>query len=623
MEFLFYLLIMHSISLAIATNFSKINVAIGHGLHLQEIQNVIPYQSSVPLLFTAAMPHTTFLNVFYEPHLCKHDKWICNTEKDFSSMDMMKKLDQQTMDLQQEILNHIILHEEHTLQKRNIASELRNVIGEIGSFCCGLATAKSHKQLFKAHNNARDAINENYNSLSSQHSHLVNLTANFRNITEKVNNDFKQVTLQFKQFHADLRDSKEIASASTKFLMHSIVHLYARNYETARQNLRQTILADCKNHFPPTAVIPQKALTHELKNLEMKLKKKGYRLAIPISDVTSYYKKHIAECIISKTDISVRIQIPIIESDTVFTLYNVIAIPQKHKNTTCTLLTKPMTLGISGNKKKIIPITDDIKDYCDHNLHGDNMCLLPQRPQTYYTESHCIINMLRNTKMENIMSVCAFTCYPITETIITTLQNNRFANTHPPTDLQIRCGNTIKKLDQTHHKEPGSLELRLKCACELLSGNNILIGTDFPCPNEEILQNAATHTVPALWTNLDAYQLETSTDPFSTFQLASLNGSYKNDWQNFIPTLNAVLLKPINILLNEKSDIIENQLTSPWILFPSIFIVCALVLFCCILYCFKLAILKKCCDTSSESYEMSEDPRTDGRSTFHVASQKL
>jgi hypothetical protein len=622
MKLLFYTLLLQFCNLAIAKNVTTINIAIGHGIHLQEIPNVIAYQSSIPLLFTAPMPHTNFVKVFYEPNLCKHDKWICNTDKDFSSMDMIKSLDKHTMDLQNEILQHIIMQEDHAMTKRALSSDIRDVIGEIGSFCCGLATIKTQTKIYNSNNNARDAIQENHKSLSSQHSHLVELTDNFKNISDKVNNDFSKITSQFNQFNYKLRDSKEISSAATKFSIHAITHLFARYFETTRQTLGQSILADCKNNLLPAAIIPQKSLEHELKSLQTKIKAKGYRLAIPITDVTSYYTKHISECVVQQSTISVTLQVPIIETDTKFTLYNVIAIPQKHEDTTCTLITKPMTLGISNNKKSIIPITDEYKNLCNLNAHSDNLCFLPKRPQMFFTESHCILNMIKNSHIENIMTFCTFTCYPITETIITSMRHNRFAITNPPANLSTRCGNKIEKLDQTHNKDPGTLELRLKCECELLSGNTVLIASDFPCPKDDKLQNAAVHTLPAIWTTLDSYKFDTFSDPFSTFQLTHLNGSYNHDWKAFIPTLNAAPLKPVNALIKDDFQIFSQNSFSWWLVCPTLFIVSALLSLCCIL-CFQAKIKTACRDKPDQVYEVHNIEKENALSTFHVDSPPL
>jgi hypothetical protein len=230
MKLLYSILILRFLTLAIAKNVTNINIAIGHGIYLQEIPNVIAYQSSIPLLFTAPMPLTDFVKVFYEPDLCGKDKWICHSEKDYSSMDMIRSLDKQTMELQNEILQHIIMQEDHNINKRDLPSDIRDVFGEIGSFCCGLATVKTQKRLYNSNNNARHAIAENHSALSSQHTHILELTNNFKNITEKVNSDFSKINNQFTQFQAELRDSNEISSAATKFVVHAITHLSDKQF---------------------------------------------------------------------------------------------------------------------------------------------------------------------------------------------------------------------------------------------------------------------------------------------------------------------------------------------------------------------------------------------------------
>jgi hypothetical protein len=613
MKLLYLFFMLRFLTLAIAKNITNINIAIGHGIYLQKIPNVIAYQSSIPLLFKAPMPHTNFVDVFYEPDLCGKDKWICHSEKDYSSMDVIRSIDKQTMELQNKILQHIIMQEDHTINKRDLPSDIRDIFGELGSFCCGLATIKAQKRLFNSNKNARQAITENHSALSSQHTHILELTDNFKNITDKVNSDFSKINNQFTQFQYELRDSKEISSAATKFIIHAITHLFARNFESARQSLRQTILTDCKNNILPAGIIPQKTLEHELLTLQNKIDFKGYRLAIPITDITSYYTKRISECVIHESDISITLRIPIIENGIKYTLYNVIAIPQKHKDTTCTLLTKPMTLGISDNQKSIIPITDENKNFCDLTAHNDNLCLLPKRPQLFYTESHCILHMIRQTAIATIMSFCTFTCYPFHEPIITTLHHNRFAITHPPPNLATRCGNKIEKLDNTNKNNPGALEILLKCECELLSENHVIIESNFPCPKDENMQNAAVHTLPALWTTFDSHKFDTLSDPFSAFQIKTINGTFNQDWKKFIPAFNAAPQKPINALQDDEFTFFSDDSISWWLLFPAIFILSALFSLCCVIcYINKLKSFKR---QAEQTYDVAKET---SRSTFHV-----
>jgi hypothetical protein len=230
--------------------------------------------------------------------------------------------------------------------------------------------------------------------------------------------------------------------------------------------------------------------------------------------------------------------------------------------------------------------------------------------------------MIKNTQLKNMMSFCTYTCYPFAEPIITSLSHNRFAITHPPPNLATRCGTKIEKLDQTHNNEPGTLELRLKCECELLSENYVLIESDFPCPRDESMQNAATHTLPALWSTLDIFKFDTLSDPFSAFQLTSINGSYNPDWKNFIPTLNAAPQKPINALKQDEYITFTEHSLSWWILCPAIFIIVALLSLCCIT-CFKKQITKVCCKSTEETYEAHNVAKTNGLATFHTETEQV
>jgi hypothetical protein len=339
----------------------RIGVKISHGVYLKELENTIVFQSSLPIIFTAPMPKTSLVDPISLEETCTGNITFCNSTTLTDALDIMHKLDSEAMKYQEAVMNQIKVQEsfmenDNSRQRRDLVDPIRTTISNVASWCCGVATTRQFSKLFTNQQEIKKAINTISSSVHEEHENYVKISDNFKTMADTMNTNFDNFALQMKLYRQLITDSDLQTSVMKKFVLNSITHLYARNYEFTRQNLRASILADCRNFIIPAAVISQDMLQHELTLINEKLATKQWTLAIGLSSITNYFQLQIAECLMSQDTILIKLKIPIKQIGPNYRLYKFLSIPQKHKdNLTCTLLMDNVLLGISHDNKKVIP----------------------------------------------------------------------------------------------------------------------------------------------------------------------------------------------------------------------------------------------------------------------------
>lgn len=593
--FLIFALLLSAVK--VNADLEKIGVKISHGVYLQEIKNAIIFQSTLPLIFTAPMPKTRFAPPLRDP-FCNVNHTSCDTIYKSNATKMLKEIDRAIISQRNAVNKQITLQSPHepfeqtpNRSRRELIDPIRTAISSVAEWCCGLANTRQFTKLFTTQQDMKTAINTVSKSIHSEHEQYAQLTEQFKEMTDNSNKYFKSLSENFINFKSNLKENMEFQTAWSEFNLVAITHMYVRYFEGTRQQTRQSILSDCKNYLPPAAVIPQQGLEIELKNIQSKLAKRGWELAIPINDLSIYYTKEIAECLITDEEIMIKLKVPIKQTNPSFTLYKFLTVPQKYNEFTCTLLIDSIILGISSDGKKVIPITGELKEYCEINSHSNNLCLLPRRPKSYHVGYNCGEMIYKGASIKDLIKVCAYSCLPSTEPVITGVNFDTFVITNPKANMTIKCGNSHHVLPSTYVDAPGSLEIKLKCTCSLELNDTILIDSDFPCSSEEARQNSAAHVLPALWSKLTSLRLSVQKNDQNAYLFSNLSDSYNPNWTSFVPHLQITPPAPIAQLEQES---LENVTFTDAEQMLYIYAPACTILLCILLLLFLCFCTRKC-----------------------------
>jgi hypothetical protein len=302
----------------------NIGVKLSHGVFLQPIENSIIFQSSLPLLFEASMPITSFVPPIHLQSLCgnKTHDWPNNNgeiycSKGFEIMrtaNLIELLDTETFNFQEKMQTDIKLHEsEYNTQRtrRALIDPLRSTLGELGAWCCGLATERSFNQLYANQVDIDDAVKNVQQSVHENHRKYMTISKNVEIMSDKLNQNFNNIKAQFDNYKAQFKNVTYFAESWTEMVSQTLIHLFARNVEQTRQSMRTAILDDCRNNLIPSMIVSQDNLVSELTNINTKIRKEGWTLSVPLTSPSSYYQHKISECIISDTKIVIKIKVPL------------------------------------------------------------------------------------------------------------------------------------------------------------------------------------------------------------------------------------------------------------------------------------------------------------------------
>jgi hypothetical protein len=568
------------IRVSMAREMPNIGVKLSHGVFLQPIENSIIFQSSLPLLFEASMPATSFVKPIHLQDICNnmtHD-WPNNNgeiycSKGFDIMrtaNLIQKLDAETVTFQEKMQNDIRLHENEyngsTRSKRGLIDPLRTTLGALASWCCGVATERSFNQLFANQVDITEAISTVQNSVHENHRKFMKVSNNVKDMSEKLNENFMNIKSQFDTYKAQFKNVTYFAESWTEMVSHTLIHLFARNVEQTRLNMRTALLDDCRNSLIPSMVVNQDNLIFELWNIKSKIEQEGWTLSIPIHSPSSYYQHKISECIISDTKILVKVRVPLRRIAPEYELFKFLSVPQGFNSKTCTLLIDDIHLAISKDGHEILPISGDARRFCEVSAgHGSNLCFLPRRPSQITFSSNCAELIYHGATIKELFGVCAYRCLPEAQPIITAVNHELYVITNPQRNITIICSGEVISLPENHFSDPGSLEITLKCECELFMGEKLVIPQNFPCSHtKESSEISVTHILPALWSNFPDFRINPAKSHFNALLLDKFNASFNPLWMNSVSHLD--IDAPSPILAPIKLEKIESYDTGSFVL---------------------------------------------------------
>lgn len=554
----------------------------------------------MPILFEASMPITNFVPPIQFKDLCKeppagfksenHDVYCGKSFDIMKTANLIQLMDNETYGFQEKVKTDIKVHEDEYIEKRQrrgLIDPLRSTLGEIANYCCGVATTRSFNQLFANQEEITSAMKNIKESVHENHRSYMSITSHVDQISAKLNQNFMSIKNQFDNYKQKDTKSQYFMESWTEMVSHSLIHLFARNVEQTRQNMRSAILENCRNNLLPAMIVDQDSLMKELINIKGKIESQGWTFSIPIISPSSYYQHKISECILSNEKILIKLKVPLRRITPKYNLFTFLSVPQGFNNRSCTLLIDDVHLALSETGDEIIPVAGNDRRFCEaSSTQGSNLCYLARRPSQVTFTSNCAESIYHGEPIKRLFDVCAYRCIPETQPIITAISSEIYVITHPQKNITIVCDDEIILLPEDHLKDPGSLEITLKCECELHMQGKLIIPKNFPCSHDINRDVSVTHILPALWSHYKDFRINPAKAKFNALLLDKFNESFNVQWMHSVPLLDITPPKPV--LIPEMHPIEKSESNFAIDSFISIFV----ILICAIIFKVLLKICK-------------------------------
>ncbi|CAG7734000.1 unnamed protein product [Allacma fusca] len=258
------------------------------------------------------------------------------------------------------------------------------------------------------------------------------------------------------------------------------------------------VMNDCKTSTVPAHLLNSEKLSWSLNYLRPRLAAKNLTLVLPLDDISSYYKASIADCVMTKTQLLIRILIPVKSVSSDWNLYSVTPVPfvyndgEDGSQLICTLknIDHDQINSFETNSKLAYPITacDTKRDIVCHT--GEDDLTMHQFKKT------CVAEIFGESPSQ-VRKTCDLHCEPIDSfrsPILFRVAADKFYLAGKPNEsIQVRCPNSTKSLSPP---KEGSLEIQLPCQCSLTHQNKRFVIQE-PCgQNMTILNMKPLHLAP-------------------------------------------------------------------------------------------------------------------------------
>ncbi|KAL1487645.1 hypothetical protein ABEB36_015689 [Hypothenemus hampei] len=417
-------------------------------------------------------------------------------------------------------------------------------IGQGFSWCCGLAT---HEKLqLVADNEAR--LEKRVHSLTDNIGTILRTVSedshSFRHYEKQMQTALSKTEQQIQNIGAHFNHLQ-----NTTFFLEHHQHLLstsiARNEFTslhhsimlARLLRKQSIFTACKERKLPSTIVHPKILQQDLTRLRNDLRNSNHDLAIPITDLSSYYHLPIAECSFTKSQLLILLKVPIIQEGNYWKLFELISVPFAWYNQTCSIPRYPLFIATTHEHPASLM---QIRQISGANLHHckpyhDKLCYLPHFSSEATEGPTCAKILFLGGTLQELSQQCPITCHASTTMLISEVQQDTYIVTHPKLTLKITCHNSTITVPAKYTHQ-GAIKLQLPCYCFLSTLDEIIIPKRFPCISDNI-HSQLTHIIPGVWTQTKELlfnPLEPHLLPTYTTMEACLNPN----WTIEIPHLN-------------------------------------------------------------------------------------
>jgi hypothetical protein len=118
--------------------------------------------------------------------------------------------------------------------------------------------------------------------------------------------------------------------------------------------------------------------------------------------------------------------------------------------------------------------------------------------------------------------------------------------TNPQRNITIVCDDENILVPEIHIDNPGSLEITLKCECELHMNGKLVIPQNFPCSsNGQNSDVSIVHILPALWSTFPNFRINPAKSHLNALLLDNFNSSFNPLWMDHVSHLDVSPPKPV------------------------------------------------------------------------------
>ncbi|KAK4883373.1 hypothetical protein RN001_006692 [Aquatica leii] len=271
------------------------------------------------------------------------------------------------------------------------------------------------------------------------------------------------------------------------------------------------------DHKIPSIIVNPQSLQIDLEKLSIELSKKGYSIAIPINELSRYYKLFISDCSTTENKLYVHIKIPIVLANQEWKLYELITTPFAWNNETCVLMHETLFMTVSHNKT-LKSISGTSLHHC--KPYHDKLCYLPRFDSDAIYGPQCPYQMYTGRLMSTLFVSLSF--FAISE-----ISSDIFIITHPKNRTRIICPQENSEIEKSNYNHPGALQLSDGEREESDIKNDPVVEQDDS--ESEVEQEEPTET---LWAGKDGTQWSdrSSTQSQSVTMAANVNEGQIQEW---------------------------------------------------------------------------------------------
>lgn len=502
-----------------ALSAEKMPISVTTGVYWKPIDQAIVYEASVPLVYKSTWPSVdqAYLRRPESSGFCKENtndpqcmlfSWVLQVDK--------------TIGNQISWLNESICEEaENTSPKLSRVERSVHFIGNFAHWCCGIVTSRQLKPLFTNEEKLSRFEQGLDVQMEEAYAEMENITFNMKQYSTQVGSTFARIidvginiTKAMDRFQRIVFQEESKSDHKSYSLLQVATHHAVRQIQTIQLITRLEILSQCREGKVPNSVISISKLKSDLIILEKAILEDGYELVVPITDLSTYLKLQIADCIISGNDIVVHLKIPIRKGGSQWRLYEPLAVPFAWGNSTCTIQQGAAFLAVDEDRLMTIQgtATQDCQPF------ENPLCYVPRYAQDAASGSLCPRKIFVGATIQELSSVCVFSCVPGGAPMVSKVDDITYVLTHVTGMLKLKCrysGNTTIHVSE---RGLGAVEIKVACDCQLIFNSQVLVSEAYPCHKLPAV-SSAVHIVPAAWSKIKTLKLSAQrTHAANTFE---------------------------------------------------------------------------------------------------------
>jgi hypothetical protein len=299
--------------------------------------------------------------------------------------------------------------------QRSRRSLFGDLIGDAASYCCGLVSQSDISGLVSNDDTVSKYLDKVQDSVAHDHQNVITLIKQENDIANYTNTTIHQlkedIEFLIQKINAENDQNFRLSNVRIKAIIAQaeLTQNVRRFVELYKQN---EVFQLCRARLIPIEVVPFGPFLSDLMDLESKLHLHNHSLAIPITNLTQYYKLPLVDCSFTPSQILLKITIPIRQRS--IQLFEIKTTPFRWQNSTCIIDMEPPLMAVGNDF--VIPILGHDAHQCQRT---DKLCLIPKQRADFSRNVTCAKRLFLKSTVRDITAACQFNCVPSLEFLVT------------------------------------------------------------------------------------------------------------------------------------------------------------------------------------------------------------